>query len=288
MANGLRNRKQLSLKEASEPKPTYLELMANLGAARHIGGLKATKELLELCHIDKARYVLDVGCGIGKTPCYIAKKYDCRVVGVDISQRMIDLSRERAEREGLQEKVEFRVADAQDLPLEDNLFDAVICESVTIFVEDKQRAVNEYIRVTKPEGYVGLNEATWMKTPPPTEVLEYTSRTFHSVKLETSDTWVELLETSGLKDIAARTYKIAYLDEVISRVKWLGLRDVASIWYRILCLYIASPAHRRAIRDLAGEAQSTPEGFYEYFRYGIYVGKKNETPSTLRRRNARL
>ena len=84
-----------------------------------MGGLKATRELIELCHIDKDTYILDVGCGAGATPCYLAKRHGCRVVGVDISEGMIDRSNERARREGVEDRVEFRVADAQNIPFED-------------------------------------------------------------------------------------------------------------------------------------------------------------------------
>ena len=39
-----------------------------------VGGIAATQELVDLCHIDANKYVLDVGCGVGVTPCYIVKK----------------------------------------------------------------------------------------------------------------------------------------------------------------------------------------------------------------------
>jgi len=84
--------------------------------SRHLGDLKATQELVELCLIDRGNHVLDVGCGIGRTPCYIAKRLGCDAVGVDISEKMIERSRKRARSEGVQDRTEFRVADAQNLP----------------------------------------------------------------------------------------------------------------------------------------------------------------------------
>ena len=86
--------------------------------------MKATKEMIELCRIEKGKLILDVGCGTGKTSCYITKKYGCSVVGVDISKKMISWSQKRAIREGLEDKIEFRVSDAQNLPFEDRIFDA--------------------------------------------------------------------------------------------------------------------------------------------------------------------
>jgi ubiquinone/menaquinone biosynthesis C-methylase UbiE len=67
------------------------------------------------------------------------------------------------------------MADAQGLSFEDALFDAVITESVLAFPADKQKAVDEYTRVTEPGGHVGLNESTWPEVPPPLEMIAWVS-----------------------------------------------------------------------------------------------------------------
>ena len=84
-----------------ENEQHFFDFAAEVGLTKHLGGHAATEELAELCHIDKDTYVLDVGCGAGTTPCFLAKTVGCRVVGVDISEGMIERSRERARREGL-------------------------------------------------------------------------------------------------------------------------------------------------------------------------------------------
>ncbi|MFB0536894.1 MAG: class I SAM-dependent methyltransferase [Anaerolineae bacterium] len=254
-------------KDQLSPEVIY-ELVADVGFRRHfhLGGLEATKELVELCHIDKDEYVLDVGCASGKTACYLAKRYGCRVVGVDILERMIDRSNERAKREGVEDRVRFRVADAQDLPFEDKVFDVVIGEFITGLLDDKRRGANEYLRVTKPGGYVGLNEATWIKTPPPIELAEYLSGTF-GVRGEilTSDGWEELLAGAGLRDIVVRAYKVNALSN-----RRNDLEDVLRVWHKVLYLYIQSSAFRRFIK----ETLSLPKNLLEYWGYGIYVGRK--------------
>jgi len=95
-------------KEQLSPEAIY-ELVADVGFRKyfHLGGLDATRVLIELCHIDRDKYVLDVGCASGKTACYIAKNYGCKVVGVDILERMIDRSNERAKRECVEDRVRF-------------------------------------------------------------------------------------------------------------------------------------------------------------------------------------
>ena len=257
-----------------EKEQTFFDFAAEVGLTKHLGGLGATEELIELCHIGEGKYVLDVGCGAGVTPCFIAKRYGCRVVGVDISEGMVERSKERAQREGVTDRVEFRVADAQDLPFEDDLFDAVITESVTSFPEDKQRAVNEYVRVTKPGGYVGLNESIWLKVPPPPEVVAWASQDVGTnVKPLTSDGWVGLLEGAGLREITARTYEINTRNEARGILQRYGCRGMLGVLCRALSLYARNPAYRRFVKEVR-EGGVTPENLDEYFGYGVYVGRK--------------
>lgn len=105
--------KQLPPEGVSEQKLAYLKMQAGVGITKHMGGPKATEELIKLCHIDKGKYVLDVGCGTGRTACLLAKKYGCRVVGIDITPGMVKWSKEIAKEEGVEDKVEFKVAGAQ-------------------------------------------------------------------------------------------------------------------------------------------------------------------------------
>jgi len=255
-------------------KTTIFDFQAEVGLTKRLGGFKTTELLIELCHIDKDKYVLDVGCGVGVTPCYLARKYDCNVVGVDISERMIDRSNERARRKGVEDNVEFRVADVQNLPFKDDLFDVVIGESVIAFPEDKRRVVNECVRVIKPGGYIGLNESTWIKSPPPSELVKWASQDLGgNAEILTSDGWVRLLEGAGLRDIVARTYIINTRSEAKNIIRRYGLMEILSILYRVLRLYIRNPAYRSFLKEVR-EFGPAPKNLDEYFGYGIYVGRK--------------
>jgi arsenite methyltransferase len=257
-----------------ENKQHFFDFAAEVGLTKHLGGHAATEELAELCHIDRDTYVLDVGCGAGTTPCFLAKTVGCRVVGVDISAGMIERSRERARRERVADRVEFRVADAQDLPFEDYLFDAVITESVTAFPEDKQQAVKEYARVTKPGGYVGLNESTWRKVPPPPEVVAWAGQDLGAnVKPLTSDEWVGLLDGAGLVEIVVRTYDISVRNEARGLLQRYGCRGMLGVYARILFLYARNPAYREFVKGVREEGVK-PQNLEEYFGYGLYIARK--------------
>jgi SAM-dependent methyltransferase len=253
---------------------TFLDFAAEVGFTKQFGGLKGTEELAGLCHIGAGSYVLDVGCGAGVTPCYLAKRYACRVVGVDIRAKMVERSEERARREGVAERVEFRVADAQDLPFEDDLFDAVITESATAFPEDKQRAANEYVRVTRPGGYVGLAESTWLKVPPPPELIAWISQDVGTcVQPLAADDWLGLLENAGLGGITVRLHPVDAKNEAKLVLRRYGYGGMIGTWLRMLVMYIRNPAYRRFLKGVR-DGGLVPENLTEYFGYGLYVGRK--------------
>ena len=101
----------------------YFAFLANIGLTKHLGSMEATRRLVELCHLGSGQVVLDVGCGVGATASYLAKAIGCRVVGVDLIERMIEQSRERARADGIEDRAAFVVADARH---------KVVCASIRI------------------------------------------------------------------------------------------------------------------------------------------------------------
>jgi arsenite methyltransferase len=265
------NKNRSSQTEAPELESTYFELQASWGITKHLGGLQATIKLAELCHIGESKSILVVGCGVGMTPCYMVKRYGCSVVGVDLSEKMIERSKQRAGREGVGDKVEFRVADAQDLPFENDTFDAVLCESVLAFIEDKQKAVNEFARVTSPGGYAGFNEVTWIEPPPP-ELEAYLTRVMGSEFL-TADGWEAFLDGAGLNETIARTCKTNAWSQWASEVRQFEFLDFLKAWGKYFSLFVTSPACRRFTKEALAFPISI-FSLFKYFGYGLYAGRK--------------
>ena len=252
----------------------FFDFAAQAGLTKHLGGLEATDELIEHCKITEKTHILDVGCGVGQTPVYIAKTIGARVTGVDINAMMVQRSKERAQNQGVASLTMFRDADAQDLPFDDNTFDAVITESVTAFPEDKQLAVNEYVRVTKPGGYIGLNESTWLKVPPPPEILDWASQELGAtVKPLTNEEWISLLENAGLEVIYTRVSEIKTSEETQGIIKRYGYLGMIKVLFRAAGIYINNPEYRRFVTRVQKKG-ITPPNLTEYFGYGIYVAQK--------------
>jgi ubiquinone/menaquinone biosynthesis C-methylase UbiE len=257
-----------------KPRPDFFDFAAQVGLTKHIGGRPATDALVAQCHIEAGARVLDVGCGVGVTPVYLARKYGYRVVGVDISEMMIGRAQERARRAGLGDALEFTPADAQDLPFDDEQFDAVITESVTAFPKDKARAVAEYARVTKAGGYVGLNESVWLTWPPAPEILAWVAQDVGAdVQPLTAAGWEALLRDAGLRDIVAQSFKVNIEEEARGILRRYGLGEALRIIGRMLALYARDPSYRGFVKEVRGRGV-TPAGLNETFGYGLFVGRK--------------
>jgi ubiquinone/menaquinone biosynthesis C-methylase UbiE len=250
-----------------EDEPTYLDIQAEVGITKHMGGYEATDELYRLCHLDEAEEVLDVGCGIGVGPAYIAKRYGCRVIAVDISDKMLHWARQRAEREGVADRITFQRADVRDLPFESDRFDAVLVESVLAFVADKDAAIRELIRVTRPGGYVGVNESFWTE-PPPQGALSKTL--YLGTDIITEAEWRALWERMPLAERTIRVHPLSAKQEVRDRIRWIGWRSILPAWGRVIKLVLTRPRAREALK----EQMDAPTELIDQMRYGLFAGRK--------------
>ncbi len=243
------------------------ELIAEVGFKKyfHLGGFDATRALIELCPIHAHSHVIDIGCASGKTACYLARRYGCKVMGVDVLPAMVARARKRARDEGVAGKVTFMVGDAQKLPLADDLFDVVLGEFITGLVDDKEGALKEYIRVAKPGATIGLNEATWLKVPAPQEIIGFLTETVgFKNELLPSDGWQNLLERSGIKQIRAKTYRSESLSD-----RKEDLKDLVRSFPKVLYSLIRRPEFRALIKL----SRAVPDHLLDYFGYGLYVGR---------------
>ncbi len=237
----------------------------------HLGGQDATHALLEMCRLDATSRVLDVGCGPGNTACLIAEQYGSRVHGIDISEVMIAKAEERARRQRLMDKVEFRVADAFHLPFEDDLFDVVIVESVlTPLPGDKKQALTEMVRVVRPRGRIGANESTVDPSAPP-ELLALFAEHPAIHGYFTPQTLRSLFEGSGLQVVQMTEVKNV---ETPSVLKAMGLRGLLSFMIRVYPKVLLKLLRDARFRKAASIDDKVTKRSKQYMGYTLIVGQK--------------
>lgn len=246
----------------------YLDYQAEVGISKHLGGYRATNELLALCHADQAHEVLYAGCGIGVGPVHIARTFGVRVVGVDISPRMIEWCHVRARRARVEALTEFRVADLRELPFEPDRFDAVLAESVLAFIPEKTQALSELVRVTRLGGWVGINETFLFGESLPK--LETVASRQLGVGIPTLEAWQSLWQATPLRDQAVRSYPVESASQVRSQIEWVGLGWALQAFGRLLRLSRQHPEARANLR-----AQfSAGSDFMSRMGYALLAGRK--------------
>jgi ubiquinone/menaquinone biosynthesis C-methylase UbiE len=113
----------------------------------------AQRRLLAMAELRRGERVLDVACGTGLVtfPAADAVAAGGGVVGVDISQTMVDAAAALAESRGVSHAT-FARADAEDLQFEDETFDAALCALGLMYVPDPVAALSQMRRVLKRGG----------------------------------------------------------------------------------------------------------------------------------------
>ncbi|SLN48692.1 class I SAM-dependent methyltransferase [Ruegeria meonggei] len=125
---------------------------AKVGVTLQITG----EELAEAMDMTPDAKVLDVAAGNGNATLAFARRF-CDVTSTDYVEALLKSSGQRAQAEGL--FVTYKVADAEDLPFEDQMFDAVVSTFGVMFTPNQQQSAAELQRVVKPGGKIGM--ANW-------------------------------------------------------------------------------------------------------------------------------
>jgi len=104
--------------------------------------------------------VLDIGCGTGHPSLYIAEDVGS-IIGIDKSERMIEIARNRLRR-SRSDNVVFKVGDAESLEFPKESFDAIILCGSLATLSNKKRSLHEIKRVLRKHGKVACIEANWL------------------------------------------------------------------------------------------------------------------------------
>jgi len=242
----------------------YFEIQSTIGITKHLGGLTATKILLERCQVDESKYVLVVGSGSGRSAFKMVQMTQCKIVGIDLSAEMVNCAKEKGD-------IEFMVGDAEDIPFPDNTFDAVLSESVTAFT-DKVKSLQEYFRVLKPGGYLGLNEITWLEQPS-AETMEYAQNVMGGMNPSDQAGWFASIEQAGFSNIIVEAGPLKKFEQFMGELQMNGAL-LPKIFANFISVYLSDSVFRKSIHQFSIAAVKLPRGFLKSFGGGLYTGQK--------------
>ncbi len=171
-----------------------------MGEQIHVGGASETDVLAQKAGIRADSHVLDVCSALGGPARHLARKYGCRVTGLDATRRMDEEAIRRTEETGLSDKIEFKLGNALDMPFRANTFHVVWGQDAWCYVTDKERLIRECVRVVKPGGIVAFTD--WLEIGPMTDEEWLALHEFMVFPyMETLDGYAALAEAAGLEVI---------------------------------------------------------------------------------------
>lgn len=124
----------------------------------HARGLPATVELADRLPVKAGQHILDIGCGLGGPARYMARRFQCKVSGIDITGPFVEAANKLTTLLRMQDQVQIRLGDGQRLPYADASFDGAYAQHVTMNVSDRAGFFGEAYRVLKSGAFFALTE----------------------------------------------------------------------------------------------------------------------------------
>ena len=128
--------------------------------------IKWRKKVLKLVAAKKPKTILDIATGTGDLAILMSETNAEKIVGLDLSVGMLEVGKTKITAKNLSNKIEMVVGDSENLPFDDNSFDAITVAFGIRNFETLDKGLAEIYRVLKPNGiFVILETSNPTKTP---------------------------------------------------------------------------------------------------------------------------
>ncbi|MCY3410969.1 MAG: class I SAM-dependent methyltransferase [Candidatus Heimdallarchaeota archaeon] len=165
------------------------------------GGIELSFEAEKYLELNADKEVLSIACGTGEIEIYFNEKYSCTLLGVDISEKLIERAKRKVNVYKLK-NINFIIGDGNNLEIEDSTFDVVYCSgAICAFYYNGVKTMN---RVLKPGGRAAIIEVVWREQAVPQEIKDVWAGDSSIVLTEEGNN--EVFENNNFRVIYSKTY----------------------------------------------------------------------------------
>lgn len=150
------------------PKYDFLNHFLSLGI-----DISWRKKVRKLLAAKEPKIILDVATGTGDLAIELNKLNPDKIIGLDIAANMLDIGKEKIKAKKLDQVIEMRLGDSENLPFDEHTFDAVTVAFGVRNFENLQKGLKEMHRVLKPGGVVAVLEFSKPKAFPIKQVYNF-------------------------------------------------------------------------------------------------------------------
>ncbi|KAG6437352.1 hypothetical protein SASPL_102266 [Salvia splendens] len=194
----------------------------------------------------KPKSIVDVGCGIGGSSRYLARKFGAKCKGITLSPVQAQRAQQLADAQGLNAQVSFQVADALNQPFPDGQFDLVWSMESGEHMPDKKKFVNELVRVAAPGGTIiivtwchrNLSPSEESLRPEEKNLLDRICRAFYLPEWCSTADYVSLLTSLSMEDVKSADWSdnvAPFWPAVIkSALTWKGITSLLTSGWKTI------------------------------------------------------
>jgi len=182
---------------------------------------KWKKEIAEIAKLKTPKKILDVATGTADIAINLSSIKNCRIYGIDISERMIKIAKQKAERQNIYNNISLEIGDAENLKFSNNFFDILtIGFGIRNFI-DLDKGLKESYRVLKKSGYIIILETSLPKNIFIKGFYLTFSRVFIPIigKLFSNN-------PKAYKYLQESTEKFYSVKDVVKKLSYIGFREI--------------------------------------------------------------